>query len=89
MRFSLPLQANSLFVSHLLLFSMIFCFSYSAGLCRAPLGDYRCVGNNPGQKVPYKGHVHVEKNGQTYTLFGVLALPLISVQGSIRVMPLL
>lgn len=42
---------------------------YSPARAEAPLGDYRCVGNNPGQKVPYKGHVHVEKNGQTYTVF--------------------
>jgi hypothetical protein len=69
MRFSFPLQANSLFVSHLLLFSMIFVSPTLPAWAEAPLGDYRCVGNNPGQKVPYKGHVHVEKNGQTYTVF--------------------
>jgi hypothetical protein len=32
----------------------------------APLGDYRCVGNNPGQQTPYKGNVHIKKSGQTY-----------------------
>ncbi|PIQ27676.1 hypothetical protein COW36_07210 [bacterium (Candidatus Blackallbacteria) CG17_big_fil_post_rev_8_21_14_2_50_48_46] len=34
----------------------------------APLGDFRCVGSNPGQQKPYKGYVHIEKSGETYTV---------------------
>lgn len=34
----------------------------------APVGDWICQGNNPGDPRPYKGMVTVLKSGETYTV---------------------
>ncbi len=44
-------------------------------LADAPMGDWICQGNNPGDPRPYKGMVSVIKSGETYTVlwrFGTL-----------------
>jgi hypothetical protein len=35
---------------------------------QAPLGDWICTGQNPGDQRPYRGQVSVIKSGQTYTV---------------------
>jgi len=44
------------------------CCMAAPAWAEAPLGDWFCVGQNPGDKRQYKGQVSVIKSGETYTV---------------------
>ena len=53
--------------SFLAIIIVFFIFSFPAQ-AEAPLGDWLCTGQSPGDNRTYKGHVSVIRSGETFTV---------------------